>query len=632
MLGMGKPGGDSMFRKFLQCALWACAFHAAPALADPRVPSAAELVQPPAEPDPLLSPDGRRIALRQGDGLALIDLSDAARIARPVALAGDRPVEWFRWAGSGRLVVETGGDDRAGGAQLATIEVATGRETPLGPAGDGEVIHIDAAGRYLLRSAHATGQPAPAVERIDLVTGAVTQVVAPQKGVWSWYADPAGVVRAGMGVKGRKSWLLYRSGEGQAFHRSAAGAGDLGSGIDKFVAVQGSDQGYALATGPGGRRALYRYDFRNSRLGALVHANPRVDLEGFQLGADGSLLGVEYVDQRDEVLWFDPAMKAAQREIDAALPGRVNRIVSTGADGRRMLVLSRSPTDPGSFHLHDRGTAGAEQLMRLNPAVADRRLAPMRPVTYRARDGLVIPAYLTLPEGREARGLPLIVMPHGGPFARDDWGYDPWVQYLAAKGYAVLQPNYRGSTGFGRDFEKRGDGEWGRGMQQDLADGVAWLAGQGTIDARRVCIMGASYGGYAAMWAAAREPERYRCAISFAGISDVAAQLAYDRKTFVPRHFRAWKRRIQGKAESLDALSPILLADRMETPILIAHGSEDEVVPVTQSIRLHEALAKRGRAHDHVVYPGEGHDLDDPAHAADFLTRAGAFLDRHNPS
>ena len=239
---------------------------------------------------------------------------------------------------------------------------------------------------------------------------------------------------------------------------------------------------------------------------------------------------------------------------------------------------------------------------------------------------------MTLPAGREAKGLPLIVMPHGGPFARDDWGYDPWVQYLADRGYAVLQPNYRGSTGFGRAFVEKGNGEWGRGMQDDVDDGVDWLAAQGVADPRRVCIMGASYGGYAAMWAATHPSSRYRCAISFAGISDVAAQLAYDHKTFEERDYRAWRHRIQGDASSVDVLSPLARIDALRVPILIAHGTADDTVPADQSVRLHQALSRLGRPHDYVAYEGQGHTLEGPRDNADFLTRVGKFLEAHNPA
>jgi len=263
-----------------------------------------------------------------------------------------------------------------------------------------------------------------------------------------------------------------------------------------------------------------------------------------------------------------------------------------------------------------------------------KRLAPMEPVRYIARDGLEIRAYLTLPPGKGTANLPLVVMPHGGPFVRDIWGYDAWVQYLASKGYAVLQPNYRGSTGFGKAFVEKGNGQFGRGMQDDVDDGVKWLAAKGTVDPKRVCIMGASYGGYAAMLAAVRNPELYRCAISFAGLSDVSAQLKYDRKSFAAsRYFRNWRDRVKGDKDfELDTISPLKMADRMTVPILIAHGTADRTVPVSQSQRLHDALLKIKRPHEFVLYKDEGHGFADPANATDFLDRVGKFLAEHNPS
>jgi dipeptidyl aminopeptidase/acylaminoacyl peptidase len=328
--------------------------------------------------------------------------------------------------------------------------------------------------------------------------------------------------------------MVYRADDGQAFARTGQrGRDDAGEdGIDQLIPVAGSDQGYAIAGGADGRYALFRYDFAKARLGALAYANPAVDVDGFAISPEGALLGVTYTGEREVTKWLDAKLADAQARIDRALPGAVNNVVSMSGDRGRLLVWSGSATDPGSFHLFDSATGRLTPFARTHPALGGKRLSEMRAVAYKARDGLAIPAYLTLPAGRGGKALPLIVMPHGGPFVRDTYGYDAWVQYLAAKGYAVLQPNYRGSTGYGREFVEAGNGEWGRGMQDDADDGVKWLAAQGIADPGRVCIMGASYGGYAAMRAAVRNPEIYRCAISFAGISDVAAQLGHDRKTF----------------------------------------------------------------------------------------------------
>jgi dipeptidyl aminopeptidase/acylaminoacyl peptidase len=225
-------------------------------------------------------------------------------------------------------------------------------------------------------------------------------------------------------------------------------------------------------------------------------------------------------------------------------------------------------------------------------------------------------------------------MPHGGPFARDEWSYDVWAQFLANRGYLVLQPNFRGSTGYGKNFVEKGLGQWGRAMQDDIDDGVKWLVDQGKADPKRVCIMGASFGGYAAMWAAARNPDIYRCAISFAGISDVDAMLKYDRKSFsAPRYYRNWRDRVQGdKKFDLDSVSPLTAVNRISIPLLIAHGGKDENVPPSQSRKLHEALVKAGKKDEFVVYDEEKHGFEDPKNHIDFLKRVDAFLDAHNPA
>lgn len=598
-------------------------------------PSAAELLAPAAIEDPQLSPDGSRIVARIGaEGrLMLFDPKRPDLAAYPVALPQGERLEWYFWLAPGRLLASLTRDEAKSTTRLVEIDVARGQLAQLGQArvaGRGEeLLHVDREAGFLLLKTRDRRRDTPSVWRIDLASGAATLAVAAQPHVQDWVVDGAGVVRAGVGAKDDKAWLVYRRGEADGFSREGNDVAGTDPEIAQFAPVQGSDQGYALAEAPSGRIGLYTYDFRAGRLGALVYENGKADLDGFELTPDGKPAGVAYTDDRDRMLWFDGAMRSRQAAIDAALPGRVNRVVSASDDQRALLVYSASASDPGVYYLFADGQA--RRFAAINPALDGKQLAPVTTIHYAARDGLKIDGYLTLPAGRAARDLPLIVMPHGGPFARDSWDYDPWVQYLAGKGYAVLQPNYRGSTGFGRAMTARGDGEWGRGMQDDVDDGVAWLAKRGTIDAKRVCIMGASYGGYAAMWAAARDNRTYRCAISYAGISDVRAQLDYDHKTFEERAFRAWRARIQGKAPSLESISPVTYAGQLAMPILIAHGTADQTVPVDQSERLHDALTRAGKAHEFVVYPGEDHTMHDPANEADFLQRVGRFLDAHNP-
>lgn len=257
----------------------------------------------------------------------------------------------------------------------------------------------------------------------------------------------------------------------------------------------------------------------------------------------------------------------------------------------------------------------------------------MKPVSYRSRDGLTIPGYLTLPPGRPLNGLPLVVLAHGGPFYRDTWEFDPWVQLLANRGYAVLQANFRGSTGYGRDYMARGFGEWGTGMINDLIDGVGWLAGDGIVDASRVCIMGASYGGYAAIWSAISAPQVYRCAISFAGVTDLEDLMRHDRNFFYPTTYRWWRRRIDGDAGmDLKAISPTDQAGQLSRPLLLVDGTEDRRVPVDQARKLRRVLQRADKPVEYLELPDVRHGFAKDADHIRFLSVADAFLARHNPA
>jgi dipeptidyl aminopeptidase/acylaminoacyl peptidase len=645
--------GDKIMKGkvFVALALaWAAASSGSASAQEPAlaVPSPADFGARPMLIDPVLSPDGTLIASearrseKQVIMFAPVDPAKAGE-TRVVQAPEKYDIKWVRWAGNDKVLVSLLGTVKWFGidlpsTQLVLIDSHGTTIKPVGLKSQGligdDVLYVDPAGAFLLLAAQPSIFDAPAVYRIDLATLQSEKIVEAQGGVWDWYADSKGVVRTGIGGEGKKWWVLYRDRADQPFVRTKRREYDDDDiGVDKFLPLGDSDTGYAMATGKSGRFGLYKYDFRNDVIGEQVYENPEVDIDDFDL-KDGRLTAVYYNDDKPEIEWFDPELKKLQVRIDHALPGHANRVISRSADDMRLLILSASADDPGTVYFFDRKSNRMSPFAALYQPLLGKRLAPMEPVRYKARDGLEIRGYLTLPPGRGDKNLPLIVMPHGGPFVRDSWGYDAWVQYLASKGYAVLQPNYRGSTGFGKAFVEKGVGQFGRGMQDDVDDGVKWLAERGTADPKRVCIMGASYGGYAAMLAAVRNPEIYRCAISLAGISDVAAQLRYDRKSFAAsRYFRNWRDKVRGDKDfELDTISPLKMAEKMTVPILIAHGTNDHNVPVTQSQKMHDALLKLKRPHEFVLYKDEGHGLSDPAHATDFLNRMGAFLDKYNPA
>ena len=304
---------------------------------------------------------------------------------------------------------------------------------------------------------------------------------------------------------------------------------------------------------------------------------------------DGQVVRYAFLAPTDATLWA---------KVLRAFPKAVVRLASWSDDRRQIVLRVEGKAFGAAYYLLDTKGYRAAPLADEYAGITGQDLAEQTTIQYPAGDGLAIPAFLTLPPGRPAKGLPLVVLPHGGPAAHDEAGFDWWAQALASRGYAVLQPQFRGSTGFGEKFYAAGLGEWGRKMQSDLSDGVAFLAAQGTIDPSRVCIVGASYGGYAALAGVTLQHGVYRCAVSLAGPADLRAVLGYEATTHggtANQGMRFWQRFMGVTSQidlSLDARSPLRLAARVDVPILLIHGVDDTVVPFSQSKAMASALAK----------------------------------------
>jgi len=639
-----------MLRLFVMLATLA---GAAPAAADAPAKqptskiSVASFASLPRLSRPLLSPNGKLIAARSTkDGttsLLILDAEKPDARARAIPL-GKTTVAHVGWAGNQRLLLTVQTSEQIYGEEVAYLRLIA-VDTVSGAAQimdrksrgiyAGNVLYTDPTGTWALVASQDSIYVYPSVKRIDLATGDATLVERARDNVWDWYADDNGVVRAGVAYQGRRWTIWYRDKPGDkldAVHGKLAK--DDNGAVDRIIFGRG-DNSWIITNERTGRFALYKYDLKSAAVGEAVFEHPEVDLDDVTYDAlTGKIEAIEYEDDRRRIEWLDPEMKKVQAQLDRALPHAVNVTIGWSHDDKRALVWSGSASDPGAYFLLDRSTAKMNLVAEPYPGIDPSQLAPVQLVKYRARDGLSLPAYLTLPKGRDAKGLPLIVLPHGGPFVRDQSDYDPLVQLLANRGYAVLQPQFRGSTGFGKDFVSKGYGEWGRKMQDDLDDGVDWLAKSGQIDPKRVCIVGASYGGYAAMWGAIRNPERYRCAASFAGVSDVAAQLRYDKQLFsATRYFREWRTKVGGEGKAdLRAVSPVYFADKLKVPLLIGHGEKDSTVPVKQGRSMVDALSKAGANVSSVFYKEGGHGFDSTADYQDWLTRLEQFLAKNNPA
>lgn len=354
-------------------------------------------------------------------------------------------------------------------------------------------------------------------------------------------------------------------------------------------------------------------------------------------GVTRRIIGVVENDDDNTMTFFAPEDQTSWNKIKRAFPGERVTLESWSNSRKQVVVKVQGPKTGAAYMFVDLAAGQASMVDDMQAGLGPDEIASSTMIIYKASDGLEIPAVLTLPKGREPKNLPLVVMPHGGPQSFDTIDFDWWRQAVASRGYAVLQPNFRGSDGYGPTFTAAGYGEWGRKMQTDLSDGVKHLAAQGTIDPRRVCVVGASYGGYAALAGVAFEPGVYRCAVAVSGISNLHRFLSWKRGNLGGGRndtLRFWRRfmGVEGEDESgLDAFSPALQVTKIKAPVLLIHGKDDLVVPYEQSQLMADALTAAGKPVELVTLAAEDHWLSRGATRTQMLQATVTFLEKANP-
>jgi dipeptidyl aminopeptidase/acylaminoacyl peptidase len=388
-----------------------------------------------------------------------------------------------------------------------------------------------------------------------------------------------------------------------------------------------------------GRTALFSYDLSKKELAA----EPFVNIDGFDFtGAleqdyvAKKILGVHFTADAQSTVWLDPTMKAIQDKVNALLPGSINRI-HCGRDCRQppaVVVTASSDRMPPAYFLY---TPADNQIVGLGsslPGIDPKQMGKRDFFRFAARDGLEIPVYVTMPAAKASGPRPAVVLVHGGPYVRGgSWEWDEEAQFLASRGYVVLQPEFRGSTGFGSKLFRAGWQQWGRTMQDDLADTAAWAVKQGWVDPKRIGIMGASYGGYAALMGLVRNPDIFRAGVEWAGVTDIELMFTavesdasedarqYDMKTLIGDPL--------ADPAAFAGASPLAQAGRITQPLLMAHGAQDRRVPIVHAAKLRSAVTEKNRNVEYVVYPDEGHGWRHEEDSIDFWKRVEVFLDKN---
>lgn len=427
---------------------------------------------------------------------------------------------------------------------------------------------------------------------------------------------------AGSGYSGQKIRYSYRTQDSKKWNE--LGEYDVLSeeGTNPYAVDPKLDAVYALRK-LNGRQALYRIALDGSRREELVFAHPQVDVDGVaRIGRSRRPVGAVYTTEKRQVEYFDPELKKLAASLAKSTKLPLIRFADSSVDESKLLVWAGSDMDPGRYFVFDKANRQLAEIMLARPELEHATLSPMQAVIYKASDGTSVPAYLTLPPGGAKTGLPAIVMPHGGPDARDEWGFDWLVQYYAARGYAVLQPNYRGSSGYGDAwFQKNGFQSW-RTAIGDVVDAGRWLVAQGIADPKKLAVVGWSYGGYAALQSAVVDPGLYKAVVAIAPVTDL---------NLFKEERRNWSNfsivnKYVGSGPHVGEGSPAQNAARINAPVLLFHGEVDRNVTVTQSRVMADKLRGAGKKVELVTYPNRDHGLADSQVRTEMLRKSDAFL------
>ncbi len=597
-----------------------------------------------------LAPDGKHLAflttLNTGKiGIALMDLETGK--LEPLVVAKDENIKSYFWKGSDRIVYsgDIGGNESDALRSISIskrkiVELANSHQANLDDNADTasvlDSLKLDPQ-RILIIGTKGVGTWEGGVYLLDVQYGDRTKAPgADVEGAFSLHADNAGVIRCLDRLQEKNVVHYIRSGLKTDFHKIGQTlAADAINNMDWEPIVFGADNQtlYVITRAAGQPDRLRAY---NTRTDAFL---PELDyaLEGayssLVMSWDRSkLLGVYYTTDKEHVHWFDPTRAAIQEKVDAALPDTFNFISSSSADDQVHILVSTSDRQPPVYYVLNlqnpaRGRPAIMMLGASHPDLRADTLRPQMPISYTARDGTVIHGYLTLPAGAEGKRVPLIMHPHGGPYGiRDDWGFDPEVQLYANRGYAVLQPNYRGSGGYGSEFLFAGRKEWGGKMQDDLTDGVKWAIAQGYADPARVAIVGASYGGYAALAGVTFTPDLYCCAVNYVGVSDLTIITSHARIPGSERIFQ--KNWIGDDPQYLHDRSPVNFVQNIRVPTLHAYGENDPRVDIDHWKRLKAELDRYQKPYEYVREGNEGHGFGNESarvgvyrHIEEFLAR-----------
>ena len=466
--------------------------------------------------------------------------------------------------------------------------------------------------------------------RINVNNGKMEMIAENPGNISGWMTDHDGKLRIAITSDGVNTSILHRASESDKFKSILTT--DFKVSVSPLFFTFDNKNLYVASNRGRDKSGIFKFDVNNAEEGELIFEHDEVDVSGLMYSRKRKVItGVSYTVAKSEMVFFDTWRENIQEKLEEKLPGYEVGITSFSKDETKAVVVSYSDKSRGTYYYYDVEKNQLTELGEISPWLNENNMAEMKPIKYQSRDGLTIHGYLTLPKGSNGKNLPVVVNPHGGPWARDTWGYRSEIQFLANRGFAVFQMNFRGSTGYGREFWEKSFKEWGKSMQDDITDGVNWLIDEGIADPKRIAIYGASYGGYATLAGLTFTPDLYACGVDYVGVSSL-----FTFMESIPPYWELYRTMLyemvghpEKDKDLLSSASPLLHIDKIKVPLFIAQGANDQRVKKSESDQIVEALQKAGVDVPYMVKDDEGHGFYNEENQFDFYRAMEKFLNKH---
>jgi len=549
-----------------------------------------------------------------------------------VTFATERDIAGYFWKGNNRIIYvqDSKGDENF---RLFAVDRDAKNQkdlTPFDKVRAGILDDLEDIPNEMLIQMNKENPQVFDVYRINVNTGDMNTVAQNPGNITGWQTDHNGKLRIAVTTDGVNTSILYRDSEGQEFKPLITTS--FKETLAPLFFTFDNKNLYMASNIGRDKAAIVEYDIANNKEVKVLYENPDYDVSGLNYSRKRKELTYSnYVGWKQEYHFFDKEAKGIFDDLTSKLQGKQVAVTGINKNEDKLLVRTYSDKSLGAYYFYDVKTKELKKLADVSPWLNEEYMADQKPITYKTRDGLTINGYLTLPKGVDPKNLPVVINPHGGPWYRDSWGFNPEVQFLANRGYAVLQMNFRGSTGYGREFWEKSFKQWGKTMQDDISDGVKWLIDEGIADPKRVAIYGGSYGGYATLAGLAFSPELYACGVDYVGVSNL-----FTFQNSIPPYWEPFKEMLyemvghpQKDSLLLRDASPVFHVDKIQAPLLIAQGANDPRVNKDESDQMVEALKKKGIDVPYMVKDNEGHGFRNEENRFDFYGAMEQFFFKH---